>query len=75
MEEYDNIPVLYCKNCLSLRIMSIDDGISGIDFCDECGKTEIGETDIHAWEKMYRERYNKDFLTGKDLNINSLNNK
>jgi hypothetical protein len=42
-EAYNNIPVLFCSRCLSLRIRQIDDEI---DFCDECGDIDISETHI-----------------------------
>lgn len=51
--------VYYCKNCLSLRIITMD---IGYDFCDECGMTDIGVTTIDKWEKMYEERYGYKFL-------------
>lgn len=57
MEDYNDIPVSYCKRCLSLRIMAFDGG----DYCDECGCTDIGTTDISSWEKMYEEKYGKPF--------------
>lgn len=56
---YDFIPVFYCKTCLSLKIMTIDD--FG-DYCDECGGTDIEQTDIETWEKMYQEKYGVKFL-------------
>ena len=31
-EYYNAIPVVYCKNCLSLRIMVLNDKV---DYCDE----------------------------------------
>lgn len=57
-EEYDQVPVYYCRQCLSLRIKSIN---SYVDYCDECGSTDIGETDIFTWKKMYKEKYGKDY--------------
>lgn len=60
-EEYDKVPVLYCKNCLSLKIM----GVPGIDdayFCDDCGSSDIEECTIEEWQKMYRDRYGFDYL-------------
>lgn len=60
-ESYDLEPVFYCADCLSLRVLSI----GNIDYCDECGSTEIAQTDIHSWEALYKEKYNKDFLTTK----------
>ena len=62
-EEYDNIPVYYCKSCLSLRVMSIrDSSDSSMNYCDECGNTEIGETSIQEWEEMYKRKYGFDYL-------------
>lgn len=60
-EEYNNIPVVYCKHCLSLAIMNLD----GIDYCDKCGGTETGEAHIHEWEKMYGQKYGGNYLTEK----------
>ena len=36
-EEYNNEPVYYCSDCLSLRIRDID----GTEYCDKCGSTNI----------------------------------
>lgn len=57
-QEYNDIPVVYCKQCLSISIRVSD----GIDYCDECGGTDMSETHIHEWEKMYEQKYNKKFL-------------
>lgn len=51
--EYNDEPVVYCADCLSLRIQSID----GLDYCDKCGSTNIKETNIFEWEKMYAAKY------------------
>lgn len=32
-EDYNSIPVTYCKNCLSLKILILEDNI---DYCDDC---------------------------------------
>ena len=57
-EYYNAIPVVYCKNCLSLKIMVLNDKV---DYCDECGSTETEQTDIQSWLKMYKNRYGKNF--------------
>lgn len=57
-EEYNNLPVFYCKNCLSLNIKLVENS----EFCDSCGSTEIETTDIEEWEKLYKKRYNKYYL-------------
>lgn len=35
------------------------------DFCDECGATDTGETDIETWRKLYKERHGFDYLDRK----------
>lgn len=57
-EDYNNEPVFYCSECLSLKIREID----GTDFCDDCGSTDIKEADIHEWEEMYAKKYGENYL-------------
>ena len=57
-EYYDAIPVVYCKNCLSLKIMVLNDKV---DYCDECGYTDTESTDIKTWREMYKKKYGKPF--------------
>lgn len=61
-EEYNEIPVVYCRNCLSLKIMILDEDT---DYCDDCGCTETASTDIESWEKLYEKRYGKPFNDNK----------
>lgn len=61
--EYNAIPVLYCKHCLSLKIMNIP-RMEDSDFCDECGSTDIGECSIEEWETLYKNKYGYNFLEG-----------
>lgn len=68
-EQYNNEPVFYCTDCLSLKIRTVAEG-SDLDFCDECGATNIAQTSIEEWEKMYKERYGFDYLTNKLTNSN-----
>ena len=56
--EYNSEEVAYCKTCLSLRILVLDENT---DYCDECGSTNIEFTDIASWEMMYEQKYNKPF--------------
>lgn len=58
-EDYNNEPVYYCSNCLSLKILSLSEHI---DFCDECGSTEINTTSIYEWEELYKNKYKKPYL-------------
>ena len=57
----DEDKVLYCPECLSLQIL----GIEGTDlcYCGKCGCTDIQETDIEEWDKMYLKKYGKKFVT------------
>lgn len=63
--EYNNIPIHYCKHCLSLNIRSVVEETETVDFCDDCGATMIGVSHINTWEKMYQEKYGKTFLNYK----------
>lgn len=62
-EEYNDEPVYYCKQCLSLKIKVV----GGFDFCDECGDTDIATAHIEEWEKLYEARYGHKFLEEKEL--------
>ena len=60
-EDYNAIPVHYCKHCLSLSIRIMDE----MDYCDKCGGTEIETTNILDWERMYKDKYGERFLNKK----------
>ncbi len=60
-EEYDKEPVLYCAQCLSLRIKSIP-GLEDTDYCDDCNCTYIKQSSIQDWENLYVKRYGYKFL-------------
>ena len=57
-EDYNSVPVYFCKNCLSLKIRVLGEYS---EYCDECGSTNIETTDIESWRKMYRDKYGRDF--------------
>ena len=63
IEDYNDEPVHYCKQCLSLKIKIV----GGFDFCDDCGDTDIASTSIEEWEKLYEERYGHKFLEEVEL--------
>lgn len=52
-EEYNEIPVFYCKDCLSLTILNIDK----YNYCRHCGSTDVGVSLIDEWEKMYEDKF------------------
>lgn len=60
-EEYNNVPVFYCKNCLSLKIRDIEH-VDNSEYCDECGSTNIGSTNIEEWEALHKAKYRHKFL-------------
>lgn len=58
-EEYNDIPVYYCKNCLSLAILR--DGDTGC-FCNDCGNTDTSMSNIDTWEFLYEQEFGELFL-------------
>ena len=55
--EYNDIPVHYCRRCLSFRVITVDVGDDqAFDYCEECGGTDIGATDINDWEIQYENK-------------------
>lgn len=70
-EKYNAEPVFFCINCLSLRIKTIE---GMLDYCDECGQTNIKTTNIEHWEDLFEQKYGYNYLEGnknKYLNFNS----
>lgn len=59
--DYNNEPIFYCKNCLSLRIKTVTVD-SNLDYCDDCGSTAIEQANIEDWRILYKERYGVDYL-------------
>lgn len=65
MEEkinYNDEPVFYCKKCLSLKIRVIGD----LDYCGQCGCTDIDKAHIKYWDTLYREKYGKPFINNEE---------
>jgi hypothetical protein len=60
-EEYNNIPVHYCKECLSLKVMRVG-GMEEACYCDDCGCTDIKQTSIEEWEQLYRKKHGFTYL-------------
>lgn len=65
VSKYDEEPVIYCENCLSLDNPEIQefDGIK-IEVCKYCGESKFSKTDIFDWENKFEEKYK----IGKFLN-------
>ena len=62
--KFNEEPVMYCSHCLSLKILGIP-SVEGLEYCDECGSTEVKTCNIHEWEEMYEKRYGTKFLNKK----------
>lgn len=60
--EYNQEPVLFCKDCLSLNI----GGVSNVDYCNNCGSTSIESLSIFQWKALYRNAYGSDYLEIKN---------
>lgn len=56
--EYNNEPVFYCKDCLSLKIRYT----GKLDFCDKCCGTNVAQCSIEEWEIMYKHKYGINYL-------------
>ena len=62
--DFNNEPVFYCKHCLSLKVKSVP-GMEELDYCDECGSTEIAVSTIDEWESLYKEKYKHKYVETK----------
>ena len=63
-KEYNDEPVEYCDNCLSLAIKEISS--SSLFVCKECGTAIQNTTHIDNWNEIYKERYGKYFISKED---------
>ena len=59
-DEYNAIPVYYCKHCGSLAIMTMPELPD--DYCDKCGSTDIGKASIEAWQDLQKTVFNPNKL-------------
>lgn len=55
-EDYNNEPVFYCKQCLSLLIRAVP-GMADMDYCNECNSTNVEKATIEEWERLYEQKY------------------
>ena len=59
--DYNEELVLYCADCLSLRIKNIPI-MEDSDYYDSCGSTDIKKCNIEEWRSLYKQRYGHDYL-------------
>lgn len=64
LEDYNDVPVHYCSQCLSLKIINIP-GSKDECYCDICGNTEVKQAHIEEWEEMYKNKYDYKYLNLK----------
>lgn len=57
-EDYNNEPVHFCKQCLSLAI--IED--NQLVYCEKCGNTSLGEEHVEHWKRLYKFRYGEEYI-------------
>lgn len=65
MEEhntYNDEEVCYCADCLSLRVVTVDD----MCYCDKCGSTNILSGSIFDWSNLYEKRKGHKYLNYKN---------
>lgn len=69
--DYNNVPVSYCKTCLSIALKVITfegqkDLSTGkereVTYCIPCGNTDIESTHVTEWEDFYLSKYGKKFI-------------
>lgn len=60
--QYNEEPVVYCKQCLSLKIRTVAD----MCYCDKCGSVDMGEDSIYNWEALYENSYGHKYLEIKE---------
>lgn len=58
---YNEEPVFYCEKCMSLRIRFVN-GLSNSEYCDNCGSTEINQSNIEDWRQKFKDKYGYDHL-------------
>lgn len=57
-KQYNDEPVFCCKRCLSLNIKTVD----GMDYCDDCGSTDLDYIHIDVWESIYEDMHGEKYI-------------
>ena len=69
-DDYDLEPVKYCARCYSLKV-KYEEAIDS-DCCMECGCSDMAESSIYEWEKLYEKRYGHKYTVKNDNPRDSL---
>lgn len=73
-QDYNNVPVTYCKTCLKLHIKDVEfpkDSVKDskeqtvVSYCVDCGNTDLDTAHVSEWDDMYLEKYGKRFIDEK----------
>lgn len=64
VNQYDEEPVAYCEDCLSLAIMGTS--FHGLSYCNACGSTRVAEVSIKEYIELYKARYGRDPLVDEE---------
>ena len=67
--DYDTEPVRYCSKCYSLKIRY--DEASDIEYCADCGCSDMLESSIEDWERLYEQRFGHKYVVRSDNPKNS----
>ena len=51
-DDYNNVPVSYCKTCLSISIKNIKSPELAEGYCASCGNTDIETAHVEEWEEL-----------------------
>ncbi len=63
---FNDDPITYCKTCLSIavKITSVDK--QKVDYCSNCGNTDIGVSHISEWSDSFEDKHGYNYLKGKE---------
>lgn len=68
--KYNDIPVTYCKSCLSLLVINYEDEDNKRGcYCSECSSSDLQECHIDEWEKIFEEQNGYNYLIGDKRKI------
>lgn len=56
---YNDEPVYYCTNCLSLHIQIVGDPENDDSLCLKCNRTDVEKTTIRVWRELWKQKYGK----------------
>lgn len=67
-EDYNKIPVYYCRQCGSLKIMTMP-GLP-YDYCDCCGSTDVGKASIESWLELQKTKFKSPYRDKPEKKFN-----